>query len=255
MIRESEIKEKAREYGVPVSTIERDYAQNYLLKYLGHLDIALKGGTGIKKVYVKNYRFSEDLDFTLMHKIRTIKAEIRKAVKNAGEGGVNFLNDVRFTNTESGIRAVTYFSIIRRCSGTNMSIKIDITSTEREPILLPVRKKPVFHNYSDKLSILINTYSLEEIIAEKLRALFQRRRPRDLYDVWYFRSYLSKPEVRKTFERKCLLANIKPSFSYLELYKETFLRSWNNSLRNQFKIIPDFEKVYKELSEKLKEIV
>ena len=36
MIRSQEIKEKAREYRVPVSTIERDYAQNWLLKYLNH---------------------------------------------------------------------------------------------------------------------------------------------------------------------------------------------------------------------------
>ncbi len=52
MIRSQEIKEKAREYSVPVSTIERDYAQNWLLKYLYHPDIILKGGTGIKK-YIK----------------------------------------------------------------------------------------------------------------------------------------------------------------------------------------------------------
>jgi len=40
MIRSQEIKEKAREHSVPTSTIERDYAQNWLLKYLYHLDIS-----------------------------------------------------------------------------------------------------------------------------------------------------------------------------------------------------------------------
>jgi predicted nucleotidyltransferase component of viral defense system len=62
MIPSREIKEKAREYGVPPSTTERDYAQNWLLKYLYHSDIILKGGTGIKKIYHKNYRFSDDLN-------------------------------------------------------------------------------------------------------------------------------------------------------------------------------------------------
>ena len=57
MIRSQEIKEKAREYGVSTSTIERDYAQDWLLKYLYHPDIILKGGTGIKKVYHENYRW------------------------------------------------------------------------------------------------------------------------------------------------------------------------------------------------------
>jgi len=46
-----EIKEKARTLGVPPSTIERDYAQNWLLVYLSEISMALKGGTGIRKVY------------------------------------------------------------------------------------------------------------------------------------------------------------------------------------------------------------
>ncbi len=69
MIPEREVKEIAREHGVPVSTVERDYAQNWLLKFIGSSFMALKGGTGIRKAYIKNYRFSDDLDFTLLEKI------------------------------------------------------------------------------------------------------------------------------------------------------------------------------------------
>lgn len=69
MIPAREIKEHAREYGVPPSTIERDYAQNWLLAFLSPLPMALKRGTGIRKVYIENYRFSDDLDFTLLEAI------------------------------------------------------------------------------------------------------------------------------------------------------------------------------------------
>ncbi len=65
MIPINEIKEVARSFGVPPSTIERDYAQNWLLSSFGSLHMALKGGTGIRKVYIEQYRFSDDLDFTL----------------------------------------------------------------------------------------------------------------------------------------------------------------------------------------------
>jgi predicted nucleotidyltransferase component of viral defense system len=41
------MKQKAREYGVNPSTIERDYAQNWLLMALSSLPLVLKGGTGI----------------------------------------------------------------------------------------------------------------------------------------------------------------------------------------------------------------
>ena len=66
MIPEIEFKEKARFFNLPISTIERDYAQNWLLAYLPKM--AFKGGTGIRKAYIDNYRFSDDLDFTLLEK-------------------------------------------------------------------------------------------------------------------------------------------------------------------------------------------
>ena len=68
MIRDIEIKEKARENGVPETTIEKDYALNWILRSLNQQtdSFVLKGGTGLRKVYFKNYRFSEDLDFTML---------------------------------------------------------------------------------------------------------------------------------------------------------------------------------------------
>ena len=69
MIDLREIKEKARLNSVPESTIERDYVQNWVLKHLNRVKMVLKGGTGIRKVYIGNYRFSDDLDFTLQENI------------------------------------------------------------------------------------------------------------------------------------------------------------------------------------------
>ena len=46
MIRYLELLEKSREFKIPVSTIERDYAQNWILKSLSEIDMVLKGGTG-----------------------------------------------------------------------------------------------------------------------------------------------------------------------------------------------------------------
>lgn len=73
------IRERARELEVPETTIERDYAQNWLLRYLASLNMALKGGTGIRKIYIENYRFSDDLDFTLLEKMN--KDELENLIK------------------------------------------------------------------------------------------------------------------------------------------------------------------------------
>jgi predicted nucleotidyltransferase component of viral defense system len=72
MIKPGEIQQKSREVGVRDQQIEKDYILSWILqgvalhKQLSKI-IAFKGGTVLKKVYFENYRFSEDLDFTLLN--------------------------------------------------------------------------------------------------------------------------------------------------------------------------------------------
>jgi len=51
-------------------TIEKDYVLSWLLVGMSKTKLnevlAFKGGTALKKIYIKNFRFSEDLDFTLL---------------------------------------------------------------------------------------------------------------------------------------------------------------------------------------------
>ena len=70
MIRSSEISKLAHRLGLGDKTIEKDYVLTWVLFALAasplRQQLAFKGGTAIKKVYVPDYRFSEDLDFTLL---------------------------------------------------------------------------------------------------------------------------------------------------------------------------------------------
>ena len=115
MIPIREIKEKARELSVPPSTIERDYAQNWLLAYLNPIKMALKGGTGIRKAFIEHYRFSDDLDFTLLEPTdkETLKVGIQNSVfKVREESGIQFEDDIGIIETVSGFRLTTKFRII-----------------------------------------------------------------------------------------------------------------------------------------------
>ncbi|GAB6101014.1 hypothetical protein JCM16138_02370 [Thermococcus atlanticus] len=153
MIPALEIKAVARKKGVPESTVERDYAQNWLLFGLSKtsLKMALKRGTGIRKVYIGDYRFSDDLDFTLMvkHDEKTVQEELMKGIKIARkESGISFEKNIVFKETLNGYEATVYFRIIRP-SGAPLKIKIDLTKKENESILLPLEKRKVIHPYSD----------------------------------------------------------------------------------------------------------
>ena len=70
MILAAEISKVAQSLGLGERTIEKDYVLTWILFAIADLPLgdrlAFKGGTAIKKVYAPGYRFSEDLDFTLL---------------------------------------------------------------------------------------------------------------------------------------------------------------------------------------------
>jgi len=244
MIRSQEIKEKARNYGVPISTIERDYVQNWLLKYIKNQDIILKGGTGIKKVYFENYRFSDDLDFSLAHSMndKNIFMCLSNAVDIArNEVGIRFKENIKFSKTETGFRGVVYFNIIQNVSGTPLSIKVDITDYDNEIILLPTEKKKIFHSYSDRLNAEIEVYSLEEIFTEKLRALIQRTRARDLYDIGMLYGFIKKDKMLQILDDKFNFKGVFLDIPNFINRREDFSNAWERSLKHQIKELVNFE--------------
>ncbi|MHA1363129.1 MAG: nucleotidyl transferase AbiEii/AbiGii toxin family protein [Candidatus Freyarchaeota archaeon] len=244
MITEFEIRESARKNGVPETTVERDYAQDWLLASLSRLKMALKGGTGIRKVYIKNYRFSDDLDFTLLENLEAnkVKEKINEAVRQAKrESGIDFEENIEFKEVENGHEATAYFRILRK-TGNPLRIKIDITKKEKEIVILPPEKRRIIHPYSDDCKAEVLTYPLEEIFVEKIRSLFQRTRPRDLYDVWY----LSKLglDVSGIIYKKFKFKRVSVNPDSLSTRKKDFRNAWESSLRHQMKELPDFDIVY-----------
>lgn len=247
MIPVREIKEAARALGVPPSTIERDYAQNWLLAHLSALPMALKGGTGIRKVFIENYRFSDDLDFTLLEPYE--KEALQEAVKDAvsrarEESGIRFEEDIDIIETATGFRATALFRIIPMNASTPTKIIIDLTTVSNESVLLPVLERRIHHPYSDRLTAGVACYCLEEIMAEKIRSLFQRVRPRDIYDIRHLADRVNPDAVRGILHRKCECKAVVPDNSLLAEKRKQFLAAWNASLRHQMKAVPDFEEAF-----------
>lgn len=76
MIKPSEIQGLAATDSVRDKQIEKDYVLSWILQGIAeheHLSklLIFKGGTVLKKVYFEDYRYSEDLDFTISDKIIT----------------------------------------------------------------------------------------------------------------------------------------------------------------------------------------
>ena len=68
--------------------------------------------------------------------------------------------------------------------------------------MLPLERRRLVHPYSDGCDALLLVYSLQGIFAEKIRSLFERTRPRDLYDVWYLSGVVELEETVPVIKRK-----------------------------------------------------
>lgn len=115
-------------------------------------------------------------------------------------------------------------------------------------------ERPVGHPYSDLPDggITACCYAYEEVFGEKVRALAERTRPRDLYDVInLFRHNEFRPTaatVLDVLQQKCRFKNISvPTFAALAGATGELLADWKAMLGHQLPILPPFEAFWEAL--------
>ncbi len=139
-----EIKERAVAEGIPETTVMKDYALSWMLKALNEVSdvFALKGGTGIRKAYVEGYRFSVDLDFTLIEGA-DVEGVLLDAIRLARrESGIGFGEDLNLRSVRTGYEVRVTF---RLYYSFPMNVKIDVTTPENEVIVLPLERRQLIY--------------------------------------------------------------------------------------------------------------
>lgn len=282
MIPQKEIITTSEKYGVPSRTIDKDWILGHLLNAMYSFEdvqncFVFKGGTCLKKCFIEDYRFSEDLDFTFTDNSfpveqKTITNWIRKAEK---ESRAKFhIEEIKPQVSEEvdqgyGVK-IKFWGADHPPNQRPVppkrwqtSIKLDISYSEK--LIFPPVKKEIFHPYSDHKSIInkATTYDQKEIVAEKIRSLAQRNRPRDVYDNWYFSKWINKadyPLIKKALIKKAKDKHI--GIDGLELFinddkKEKNNRAWTNSLSHQIDQdnLPDFNEAYTQMTSFIKNIL
>lgn len=193
--------------------LEKDYLLNLMLKTVSVNKISnyleFKGGTAL---YMFNGldRFSEDLDFTYIGKDALAKemadALITPVIKdfslsyNVAKNRGNIIvkderGNVSGTRTEIFIEGPLFIR-----TGTRHKIKIDI-STRNDTIMKPEHANLV-SKYNDIGTMLVYKMPTEEILTEKLCAIAERSKARDLYDVYFLLRYKSASFDEKMLDEK-----------------------------------------------------
>jgi len=206
--------------------IEKDYLQHIILISLSEItgnEIVFKGGTALQKIYGLP-RFSSDLDFSTNLKKHELNNFLQKAIKKiqtinrdfgyeaeVSEPTTNKYNTIEF---HARIKGPSY--IARHKQSQIQDIRIDIPTYEK-----PVHEKLVSirPRYADLREYVLNVMELREILAEKCRAIMDRKSATDLFDIYHiltkdvkFSAQLITKKLNnenKQFKKTELVNNIK----------------------------------------------
>ena len=221
MISEAELRRHAVAASVDLMVQDLDYGLGWFLaglftKTAATEYLVFKGGTCLRKCYFPDYRFSEDLDFTLRaawpisafaQAIERVRAWSLDA--DGPDFGVAPLR-LEVVNDEYGMesyQARVYYRGPLRWGGPPRAIQLDVS--RGEVLLFPVSARALQHPYSDAgqlLPTIIPCYDLTEMLTEKLRAISGQRRfaiSRDIYDIHrLIGQAISLTEVRQALPAK-----------------------------------------------------
>ncbi len=255
---------------IPENILERDYCIAWFLIGLScsplRNKLAFKGGTALRRCHFSDYRYSEDLDFTLLQSLafEELKQELEpvyEEVKRASN--ITFRYSRADSNTHQN--SYTFYLMYEGplpVTSTPKEIKVDITIKEKvfySPEALAVLKScDEFTDLPVGEKILV--YSLCEIATEKTVALLDRARtePRDLYDLWYLTEQTGSVCLGDCLEainaklahRNKQLDEVREEFSKKEMRLK---KTWETRLSVQMASLSKFDNIYRAVKRALRQ--
>jgi predicted nucleotidyltransferase component of viral defense system len=253
MISRAEVFRLAGQERVGARVIEKDYVLSWLLIAIADSDLrhhlVFKGGTALKKIYFPEYRFSEDLDFTLIasvsHDDLVLLIEgLFPSLLSRANLRIE-LDAADLSAFDSTTVQVNYVGPLQARMGSR-TLKMDFTRGEL--LVNPPRTAELKAPYSDYPSAVgIATYTKREILAEKLCALMGRTEARDLYDAWWLLESQTLHPVVLThdFVAKAEHKGHDPAQldAVLGSKESRFSSQWETRLSQQVTNLPHFDEV------------
>ena len=279
--------EEARQHlGIPWEVLERDYLLSWVLAGINGVEalrdsLVFKGGTALKKCYFGDYRFSEDLDFSALANAPRADA-VEQCIGQACEAAARLLDEYapveivceRYTEREPHPAGQEAFAIRARFPWHRKpSTRVMVEITVDEPILRPTKQLSIIHEYGEPLEAILSVYSMEEVVAEKLRAILQtverlqergwaRSRARDYYDLWRvlgsYREQMNLDGFAALLTEKCAVRNVRfggPDDFFQKMMLSHVEQTWNQWLGPLVPKLPSFETVLGELRPQISDLI
>lgn len=262
MIPKAQLLELAKHYGLLPTTVQKDYVIGWLLRAISEHSVlskwVFKGGTCLKKCFFETYRFSEDLDFTIPAD-QTINVELIASYFESAISWIESNSGLSFPRQDWNIedyqnpREKTSYQVKISFNGplglppkALQRVKFDLTQDE---IIADIPQlRDLHHDYTDAFhpTPQVLCYSIEELLSEKTRALFERNgRARDVYDVVnisrIFRNEINADQTKHIAERKFHFKNLDtPSVRQITsaIDNGALRANWEHQLAHQINTLP-----------------
>lgn len=227
---------------------EKDYLQHLFLLFLSEepeVNLIFKGGTALQKSYGLR-RFSVDLDFTSTDKISSSALILSISKKMERFGYPNKLEEIK-TPGETFV-----LKINGPLSGAGpMSVaKLQVEISQRESLLLTPQFRKINPPYKDLKSYTLKVMAEEEILAEKIRAIVTRNKPRDVFDLHFLLSRGVSFNLDFVNRKLAYYQEVFEKEKFIEKVKEKRMM-WQKELEEYCSSVPEFEKVLVLIVEKI----
>lgn len=221
MLHRNQLTKLADDHDVDAKTVERDYVLTHVMAGIsrqdGRQDLVFKGGTALRLCFFDDYRYSADLDFSLVNGMTQ-----ERAVAVVAAAAADVATTVGFphlTVAGDGSR----IEYVGPLEGKSRNVKLDLADDE---LVISTKVVPLLQRYDDQPAASVTAYTLDEVAAEKLRCVMQRMQARDLFDLHqlFTERGLLIDEIWPDFEAKARHKGKEP-----ERFAETFakrLPSW-----------------------------
>lgn len=213
MLTRHAITRRADDDGIDAAVVERDYVLSHIVAQLHRLQpsdggrLVFKGGTALRLVHIGDYRYSADLDFTLIDgSLEAANAAMADILVAAREHARLPMLEL----AEGDSPSIVYVGPLEAAKPRR--IKLDVSDSE---VVESVEQLAILSGIWSDLppAVTFDVYPIEEIAAEKLRCIIQRVQCRDLYDIYRLVEDVgvNLAEIRPLFERKAEAKEIDPA--------------------------------------------
>ena len=244
MTSKGQITKIASDAGVEARVVERDYVLAHLVALIAaqNADSALvfKGGTSLRLLHFEDYRYSADLDFSV---VEGGKDKARELIRAALAGNP--------PDTITALEVVDGAILYKGPLGAQRSIKLDLADDE---LVVNTEHRPLLRRWADTPECNVVAYTKLEVTAEKLRCILQRRQCRDLLDLNLLLGEEGLDAVADLFRRKATHRGLDPA-TFAERFErrvEDYKRHWKQELEQYLGEVPRFEEVERRVRQELR---